>query len=169
LRVKAPKANWKGVRPAGERLSCYEWRTSLTVAPDMKKMFFLSMLIPVGMICSCQKHDSGTEQLLAQREAALDTREKALDEREKALIQRERIMGNVRAVRPEPQSRQPSRDAAALQAERERRIQQLPPEFRALIPDASQIQADRARRTQGQVGQTPGTAEPDTTSASPTP
>jgi len=169
LCVENTEANWKGVRPDGERLSCYEWCKALTFAPDMKKTFVLSMLISVATISSCQKHDLGAEQRLAQREASLDAREKALDDREKALIQRERIMSNVHAIRPEPQARQPSRDAAELQAERERRIQQLPPEFRALIPDATKIQAERARRTQGQVDQTPGTAEPDTTSASPTP
>jgi hypothetical protein len=140
----------------------------------MKMMVVLSMLVSVAMMCSCQKHDSGTEQRLAQREAALDQREKALDDREKALIERERVIANVRPVRPGLQSRQPSRNAAELQAERERRIQQLPPEFRALIPDASQIQAGRAdkdRRTQEQAGQTHDSGEPDTTSqsASPTP
>ena len=140
----------------------------------MKMMVVFSMLISVAMICSCQKHDSGTEQRLVQREAALDQREKALDDREKALIQREQVIANVPAVRPGPQSRQPNRNAAELQAERERRIQQLPPEFRALIPDAAQIQAGRAdkdRRTLEQAGQTHDSREPDSTSqsASPTP
>jgi hypothetical protein len=51
----------------------------------MKKLLALSMLIPLAMVCSCQKQDAAAEQQLAQRKAELDTREKALDEREKGI------------------------------------------------------------------------------------
>jgi hypothetical protein len=168
---KAPKRMKKTFAPLANAFLAINYPKSITFNPAMKNIFLFVMLVCLAMISSCQKQDSAIEQRLAQREAALDQREKALDDREKALIQRERIMANFRAVRPEPQPRQPSRDAAELQAERERRIQQLPPEFRALIPDASKIQAERAKRTQEQIGQTRGSAQPDTTSqsASPTP
>ena len=56
----------------------------------MKKLFALSMLIPLAMVCSCQKQDAAAEQQLAQRKVELDTREKALDEREKALSERKK-------------------------------------------------------------------------------
>jgi hypothetical protein len=113
----------------------------------MKKIFALSTFISLSMICSCQKQDTAAEQRLSQRETALDAREKALDEREKALIESKRATTNTRALRPELQTRRKVADPAQIQAERQRRIQQLPPEFRALIPDASQIQADRAEKT----------------------
>ena len=112
----------------------------------MKKIFVLSTLISLSMICSCQKQDAAAEQRLSQREATLDAREKALDEREKALIEKERTVTNTRAIRPELQTRRKVADQAQIQAERQRKIQQLPPEFRALIPDASQILADRVER-----------------------
>ena len=114
--------------------------------PDMKKIFIVSMLTSFAMICSCQKQDSTAEAQLAQRKTELDTREAALDEREKALVERERALAerekavaNVRTIPPRAQGQTP--DAAQIQAERDRRIQQLPPEFRALIPDRSQVTA----------------------------
>src|SRR5882724_12846262 len=64
-------------------------RTNYSLLFDMKKMFVLSMLISLAMICSCQKQDSTVEAQLAQRKVELDSREQALDEREKALEQRE--------------------------------------------------------------------------------
>ena len=119
----------------------------------MKKMFVLSMLVSFAIICSCQKQNSAAEQQLAQRKVeldareealaerkgALDEREKALAEREKALNEREKATANVRTIAPSVQSQTP--DAARIQAERDRRIQQLPPEFRALILDRSQVTA----------------------------
>ncbi len=96
------------------------------------------MLIAFAMICACQKQNSAAEQQLAQRKTELDTREAALDEREKALVERERALAqrekpiaNIRTIPPGVQGQTP--DAAQIQAERERKIQQLPPEFRALI------------------------------------
>ena len=101
------------------------------------------------MICSCQRQDSGAEAQLAQRKTELDVREeavvqreRAVEEREKAVAQREKALANSRAV----QSQRQAPDAAQAEADRERRIQQLPPEFRALIPDRSRINAARAEK-----------------------
>ena len=68
------------------------------------------MLIPLAMICSCQKQDSAAEQQLAQRKAELDTREKALDEREKALAEREKVRAKVPTIPSDAQSRSQVRD-----------------------------------------------------------
>src|SRR2546422_11779451 len=101
----------------------------------MKKLFVLSMLTSFAMICSCQKQDSAAEAQLAQRKTELDAREKALDEREKALVEREKAVANSR-ISP---SRQQARNPAEVEAEREKRLQQLPPELRALIPNPAQV------------------------------
>jgi len=93
----------------------------------MKKLFALSMLISFAMICSCQKHDSAAEQQFAQRKAELDAREKALDERERALAEREKVRARVPGIPADHQSSAQVRDPAELKAERERRLQQLPP------------------------------------------
>jgi hypothetical protein len=61
----------------------------------MKRLFVLSMLIPLAMVCSCQKQNAAAEQQLAQRKAELDPREKALDEREKALAEREKAVART--------------------------------------------------------------------------
>ena len=131
----------------------------------MKKIFVHSMLISFAMICSCQKQDSAAEQQLAQRktkldarEKALDEREKALDEREKGLAERENASKNARTIARGVQGRTP--DPSQRNAERDSRIQQLPPELRALIPDRSKLDAakgekyrmTRERRAQRQLG-----------------
>ena len=95
------------------------------------------MLICLAMICACQKQDSAAEAQLAQRKAELDTREKALDEREKALVEKEKVIPRFRAIPSDLQSRKPVLDPEQAKAERERRIQQLPPELQALIRDRS--------------------------------
>jgi len=117
------------------------------------------MLISFAMICSCQKQDSAAEQQLAQRKTELDAREDALIEREKvaderenafverekALAEKEKAMMNPRTIPSGIQGQ--TRDAEQAKAERERRIQQLPPEVRALIPDRSKVTAgDPAKR-----------------------
>src|SRR5262245_786808 len=112
----------------------------------MKKMFVLSMLISLLMICSCQKQDSAAETQLAQRKAELDAREKAVAEKEKALAPTRGL--------PDAQLRGPTTDPAQAEAERQRRIEQLPPELRALIPDRARIEAERARKTQDRAVQT---------------
>ena len=101
----------------------------------MKRIFVLSTFICFATICACQKQDSAAEAQLAQRKAELDTREKALDEREKALVEREKALANSRII----QSRQQARNPAEVEAEREKRLQQLPPEVRALIPNREQM------------------------------
>jgi hypothetical protein len=131
----------------------------------MKKMFVATMLISLAMICSCQKQDSTVEAQLAQRKVKLDSREQALDERERTLEQRERAvaerekaMADSRGIQPRTQSP----DASQAEAERQRRIQQLPPELKALIPDRSRIDAGKAekdRTTQEQAVQTQRTFE----------
>jgi hypothetical protein len=120
-------------------------------SPDMKKIFILSMLIAFAMICSCQKQDSAVEQQLAQRKVELDAREEALaerksalDERERALAERENASKNARTIARGAQGQTP--DAAQIQAERDKRIQQLPPEFRALIPDRSKLDAAKGEK-----------------------
>jgi hypothetical protein len=117
----------------------------------MKKLFTLSMLIAFAMICACQKQNSAAEQQLAQRKTELDTREAALDEREKALVERERALAQrekaiakIRTTPPVVQGQTP--DASQAQAERDRRIQQLPPEVRPLILDSSQVNAAKVEK-----------------------
>src|SRR3954469_5346957 len=109
--------------------------TELWFAPDMKRLFMLSMFICFAMICACQKQESAAEAQLAQRKAELDAREKALDEREKAVAN-----GGI------VPSRQQARNPADVEAEREKRLQQLPPEMRALIPDREHMNAARLRK-----------------------
>ena len=111
------------------------------------------MVISSAMICSCEKQDSASEQQLAQRKTELDAREdalierervaaereKALAERERDLAEREKATANARTIAPGVQGQTP--DRSQMNAERDRRIQQLPPEVRALIPDRSQVTA----------------------------
>ena len=101
----------------------------------MKKIFIVPMVISFAMICACQKQDSAVDAQLVQRKAELDAREKALDEKEKALLEREKAVANSPIIR----SRQQARNPAEVEAEREKRLQQLPPELRALIPNRAQM------------------------------
>ena len=109
----------------------------------MKKTLFLSTLICFAIICACQKQDSAAEAQLAQRKSELDAREKALDEREKAVSEWEKAMTKFRAIPSDLQSRKPAVDAEQAKAEREKRIQQLPPELRALVPNPAQVASAR--------------------------
>ena len=115
------------------------------------------MLVSFAMICSCQKQGSIAEAQLAQRKTDLDAREealvqreKAVDEREKAVAEKEKALANSRVI----QSGRQGPDAAQAEAERQRRIQQLPPELRGLIPDRARIEAERGRTTQDRAVQT---------------
>jgi chromosome segregation ATPase len=112
----------------------------------MKRIFVLSTFICFAMICACQKQDLAAEARRAQRKAELDTREKALDEREKALNEREKAIARFRAIPSDLQSRRPAVDPEQARAAREKRIQQLPPELRALIPDRSSLDARTAEK-----------------------
>jgi hypothetical protein len=116
----------------------------------MKRMFVLLLLIPFAMICSCQKQDSAADAQLAQRKTELDAREKALDEKEKELLEMEKAVANSRII----QSRQQARNPAEVEADREKRLQQLPPEFRALVPnpaDSARLAKEREAARQGQT------------------
>src|SRR4029077_2254958 len=134
----------------------------LQFTPDMKKLFALTMLISLAMICSCQKQDSAAEQQLAQRKTELDAREdaldermnaldekvKALDEKVKALAENEKSMANTGRSSTGVQNETP--DPAQEQAEIER-IQQFSAEMRAKMADPSRLNSARAekeRRTQ---------------------
>jgi len=116
-------------------------------------MFVLSAFICFAMICACQKQDSAAEAQLAQRKAELDAREKALDEREKAVSEGEKAVANSGII----QSRQQARNPAEVEADREKRLQQLPPELRALIPNPAQVDSARLakEREAARQGQTP--------------
>lgn len=118
-------------------------------------MFVLSTLISLAMICSCQKQDSAAEAQLAQRKAELDAREKALDEREKALVEREKAVANSRII----PSRQQARNPAEVEADREKRLQQLPPELRALIPNRAQMNSAQLAK-EGEAARQGQTSDP---------
>ena len=128
-------------------------QNQLQFTPDMKKLFVLSMFMAFAMLCSCQKQNSAAEQQLAQRNAELDARQNALDEREKALVERERALAKAQTVPADAQSRRLVRDPAQIQAERDRRIQQLPPELQGLLPDSEQAQAEKDSRLQERIAQ----------------
>jgi uncharacterized protein (DUF3084 family) len=133
---------------------------------DMKRNFILSMLIPFAMICSCQKQDSTAEQQLAQRKTELDAREdaliekekvaeereKALDKRENALAENEKAAANARMI-PPAQSSDTISDPTQTKAERDRKIQEIAAEFRAMIPNSSnqkdRITKERLSQAQG--------------------
>jgi chromosome segregation ATPase len=115
----------------------------------MKRMLVLCMLISFAMICACQKQDSAAEAQLAQRKAELDAREKALDEREKAVSEWEKAITKFRAIPSDLQSCTPVVDPEQAKAERDRRIQQLPPELQALIRDSSLLDARTAEKSRG--------------------
>jgi hypothetical protein len=115
----------------------------------MKRIFVLCTFICLATICACQKQDSAAEAQLAQRKAELDTREKALDEREKAVVEREKATTRFRAIPSDLQSRRPAVDPEQMKAERQKRIQQLPPELQALILDRSLLDARTAEKSRG--------------------
>ena len=120
-------------------------------------MVLLSAFICFAIICACQKQDSAAEAQLAQRKAELDTREKALDEKEKALLEREKAVANSHVI----QSRQQARNPAEVEADRENRLQQLPPELRALVPNPAQVDSARLakEREAARQGQTSDPAQ----------
>ena len=106
----------------------------------MKKTLALSLLIPVALVCSCQKQDSTAEQQLAQRKTELDAREKALDEREKALADRAKIVMRPRVV-PVPRTA-----PAASQ-------RTVPPDLQGLMADPSQLRTEREQRMQERLAE----------------
>jgi len=106
----------------------------------MKKLLALSMLIPLAMVCSCQKQDTTAEQQLAQRRIELDTREKALDEREKALAEKEKAIARAAMIPADAQLRALKRDGSSNVPS----SATIPPGLAP--PDASQLKASRERR-----------------------
>src|SRR5215470_4636649 len=121
----------------------------------MKRLVVLSLLGSFATICACQKQDSAAETQLAQRKAELDTREKALDARETALAEKEKMIARFRAIPSDLQARKPAVDPEQAKAEREKRIQQLPPELQALIRDRSLLdsRSEKAATTENRAGE----------------
>ena len=115
----------------------------------MKRIFVLSTFICFAMICACQKQDSTAEAQFAQRKAELDAREKALTKREKALAEKEKMIARFRAIPSDLQARKPAVDPEQAKAEREKRMEQLPPELQALIRDRSLLDARTAEKDKG--------------------
>src|SRR5947207_7720618 len=104
------------------------------------------------MVRFWQRQESAAEAQFTQRKVELDAREKALDEREKALGERGKAVANGRIIG----SRQQARNPAELEADKEKRLQQLPPELRALIPSREQMNSakivkEREAALQGQT------------------
>jgi chromosome segregation ATPase len=136
----------------------------------MKKYFILSMFISFTMICSCQKQDSTVEQQLAQRKTDLDAREDALIEREKALDERvnaldakvnaldekvnalaenEKAAQNAGTI-PPAQSSDTISDPTQAKAERDRQIQEIAAQFRAMVPDSGKEMLTKERLSEAQ-------------------
>jgi hypothetical protein len=63
-----------------------------------------------------------------------------------ALAKKEKAAANARTIAPDVQSQGAIRDAAEAQAERDRKIQQLPLEIRALIPNPSQMNSAKVEK-----------------------
>lgn len=144
----------------------------------------VSVLICFALVCSCQKQNAAAEGELVQRKAELDAREKALDEREKKLGEWEKAMTRFPTVPSHIESPRPTVDPEQAKAERERRIQQLPPELQALIRDHSPLNAhtgeksrtaelqrriEEARRKKMGATATPDAGTSDTQATSPSP
>jgi chromosome segregation ATPase len=117
----------------------------------MKRILVLCVLICFAIICACQKQDPEAEAQLAQRKAELDAREKALDEKEKALGEREKAIAISGAIPSQLQSPRSTVDPEQVKAERERRIQQLPPELQALIRNRSLLDTRTAEKNTATV------------------
>jgi chromosome segregation ATPase len=124
----------------------------------MKRIFTLSVLIPLGMICSCQKQDSAVERQLSQRKAELDAREQAFAERVNELEERmneldkrvsamaEREITNPEATASAPQSQAVIPDPAQVQAQVDSGIQQIPADAQPVISDPMQQDPEKAEK-----------------------
>ena len=144
----------------------------------MKKTLALTLLIPLALVCSCEKQDSTAEQQLAQRKTELDAREKALDEREKALAEREKLVAKPRVpsvpriARAEPQRTVPPElkglmaDPSQLRTEREQRIQERLAERQRKMEEVQKMRVRAVPRNQATAPSTEQAASP---SPSPTP
>jgi hypothetical protein len=123
----------------------FEQRETITADPDMKKLFILSMLAPLAIICSCQKQDSTAEQQLAQRKTELDVRESALAEREKAVAEREKAVASARMAPADLQLRALRKDSSGNPS-----ASSVPP---GQPPDVAQLKVEREKRIQDRMGQ----------------
>ena len=130
----------------------------------MKRIFVLSVLTCVAMICACQKKDSAAEEQLTQPKTELGGREEALaerlnsleekvnrlDQRVNQLAENETATMNARMSRADVQGQ--TSDPAQIPAEKERMIQQLS----TMIPNSSQgtagDPAKQERPAQRQLG-----------------
>ena len=122
----------------------------------MKKTFVLSLLMPLALVCSCQKQDSIAEQQLAQRKVELDEREKALDQREKALDERAKTIVRPRvAPVPRPAAAEPQRT--------------VPADLQDLLGKMQELQRRRAPAVRSNQATVPATEEAASPSPSPTP
>jgi hypothetical protein len=123
----------------------------------MKRISVVLMLVCFAMICSCQKQDSAAEE---QRKAELDAREKTLDERVnaldekvnvldgkvKALAEKEKASFNAPTAPTDVQGQTP--DAAQVQSEKERTIQQFSAQMRSRNLNNPRMKAERDRELQ---------------------
>jgi hypothetical protein len=103
----------------------------------MKKIFVLSVLTSVAMICSCQKKDSAAEEQLTQPKTEVGRREESLAERlnsleekvnrldqsVKELAEKEKATISARTSPADLQAQ--TSDPEQIEAEKERMIQQL--------------------------------------------
>jgi len=118
----------------------------------MKKIFVLSVLTSVAMICACQKKDSTAQEQFTQPKTELGAREEALaerlnsleekvnglDQRVKELAEKEKATMNAKTSRTDGQGQ--TADPAQMQAERDSFIQQL-----STMRDSSQEDAEKER------------------------
>jgi hypothetical protein len=123
----------------------FEQQETITADPDMKKLFILSMLIPLAIFCSCQKQDSTAEQKLAQRKTELDARENALVEREKAVAEREKAVATAQMAPFDVKLRALRNDSTGNPS-----ASSVPP---GSSPDLGQLKAEREKRIQERLGQ----------------
>lgn len=129
----------------------------------MKRIVTLSMLIACAAICSCQKHDSATEQQLTRPKAELDGREQAFAERVSGLEERmneldkrvsalaEREIKNAETTPSAAQSHVVVRDPAQAQAEVDSEIQQTPTDAQAMGPSNVDLEKDREQQRLAQA------------------
>jgi hypothetical protein len=114
----------------------------------MKRIFVLSVLTSVAMICACQKKESaaeeqptqpktelvGREEALAERLNSLEEKVNRLDQRVNQLVEKETATMNARTSRADVQGE--TSDPAQIEAEKERMIQQ----FSTMIHNSSPAQ-----------------------------
>ena len=168
--TRCGESNSKAFAPTAKAFLAKGQGKSSIVIPHMKKVFVLSMLVSLAMVCGCQKKDSTAEQQLAQRKAELDARDEnlaekmhsldekvnlldgkmnSLDQRVKELGEKEEAAANARTNPTDVQDQ--TADPAELQAETERMIQQ----FSTMIRKPSQLDPAEKQRQLEAGGMSP--------------